>query len=163
MAKRSSGVVLIVTLLAWSVNLPAIACPAMNSWAAVMMQAGTSPAPEPEPSPSRHSCCPAQKVTRTQTQPADRNCTFHAKPGPGCCSVTSNPVSTPLPQIVTKPNLLEILLRLRQRFHSRHDRSASTPVHSQRVTTRYSSVLLICSSSLNLPPRHLPRPNSVYA
>lgn len=107
MAKRSSGVVLIVTLLAWSVNLPAIACPAMNSWAAVMMQAGTSPAPEPEPSPSRHSCCPAQKVTRTQTQPADRNCTFHAKPGPGCCSVTSNPVSTPLPQIVTKPNLLK--------------------------------------------------------
>ena len=109
MAKRSSGVVLIVTLLAWSVNLPALACPAMNSRAAVMAQAGASPAPKPEPSPLPHSCCPAQKVSRSAAQPLHRNCALHANSDANCCSVAANPLGTPLPQILTKPDLLKFL------------------------------------------------------
>lgn len=108
MVRRSFGVALIVTLLVWSVNLQAIACPALNSRATLMAQAAASPASKTEPSPSRHNCCPAQKVSSATVQ-LDRHCLLHAKSTLGCCSVTSNPQAARLPQILTRPNLEKLL------------------------------------------------------
>ena len=109
MAKRSFGVVLIATLLVWSVNLPAIACTAMNSRAAVMVRAGASPAPKPEPSSSHHSCCPVRKISSAPAHPADHNCSFHGKHNANCCSISSNPQAAQLPQILTKSDVLKSL------------------------------------------------------
>ena len=89
MAKRSIGVILNVTLLAWSVNLLFVACSGPNSRAAVLVSAGASPAAKPEPSPSRHNCCPRKSVHATQVSfsPAEF-CPLLAPPAMNCCGAT---------------------------------------------------------------------------
>jgi len=87
MARRSLGVVLIVTLLGWTVNQP-LECQGRHSRAAVMVPAGASPANQPEPSPTPHSCCPRERSrsspARSQFPPCHRPASSH----PDCCSFT---------------------------------------------------------------------------
>ena len=90
-SRRSLGVVLIVALLTWSVSQRAIACPGMQSRAAVVAPAGSPPAPKPEPSPSRHNCCPLESKHFVQPQsPSLFDCGLHAKPDLSCCSMTND-------------------------------------------------------------------------
>jgi len=96
--------VLIVTLLGWSVNQPAIACSGMNSRAAVVVQAGASPAPIPEPSPSRHFCCPAEHFHPAVAQPSpfsDSSSGF--TPDLRCCTVSQDSQGMPSLRISVPP------------------------------------------------------------
>ena len=94
MARRSLGVVLIVTLLGWtvSVNQPLHACTGSHSRAvAVVAPAGTPPALKPEPSPSRHSCCPSESHKLPATQTPHHPCQASSpqfSSGHSCCSLT---------------------------------------------------------------------------
>jgi len=91
-SRRSLGVVLIVALLAWSVNQRVIACTGVQSRAAVVVPAGTPPAPKPEPSPSRHNCCPLESKHSGAAQPSlPPDCQLHAKLDVSCCSIANNP------------------------------------------------------------------------
>jgi hypothetical protein len=88
------GVVLIVALLAWSVNQRVIACTGLQSRAAVVVPAGSPPAPKPEPSPSRHNCCPLETNHTEKTQPSSLpDCKIHASLDSSCCSIAKNPAS----------------------------------------------------------------------
>ena len=94
-SRRSTGVILIVSLLAWSVNLRVLACSGIPSRAAVVAQAGTLPAPQPEPSPSRHNCCPKEPKEGKDSRPAQPSssskCALHASIDFSCCSLAANP------------------------------------------------------------------------
>ena len=93
-SRRSSGVVLIVALLAWSVNQRVIACAGLQSRAAVVVPAGSPPAPKPEPSPSRHNCCPLESRHSEKSQPSSLpDGKLRAGLDVRCCSITRNPAS----------------------------------------------------------------------
>ena len=93
-SRRSSGVVLIVALFAWSVNLRVIACAGLPSRAAVVVPEGSPPAPKPEPSPSHHNCCPLEskhsKKGQSFSLPDGK---LHASLDLSCCSIAKNPAS----------------------------------------------------------------------
>lgn len=88
-ARRSTGVVLIVALLGWTVNRP-MWCQSQHSRAASVVPAGASPAYKPEPSPSRHTCCPHGNASAVNSEdPASAICVHdHASRTPDCCSVS---------------------------------------------------------------------------
>jgi hypothetical protein len=88
MARRSSGVVLIVALLSWTVNQLNLECQGQHSRAAVVVLAGASPAYQPEPSPTRHSCCPRERRPVTPPSPNPSPCHRHSSPSRNCCSIT---------------------------------------------------------------------------
>ena len=89
--RRSTGVVLIVALLAWSVNQRVMACPGLLSRAAVVAPAGSPPAPKPEPSASRHNCCPLEKKHLKAAQPSSHSeCKMHEKMDLSCCSIAGH-------------------------------------------------------------------------
>jgi|HubBroStandDraft_4_1064222.scaffolds.fasta_scaffold716709_1 hypothetical protein len=93
MARRSLGVVLIVTLLGWtvSVNQPLHACTGSHSRAVAVALAGTPPALKPEPSPSRHSCCPSESHKLPAIQTPHHQCqasSLQFSSGHSCCSLT---------------------------------------------------------------------------
>ncbi|HEV2103890.1 MAG TPA: hypothetical protein VGR58_14025 [Candidatus Acidoferrum sp.] len=93
-SRRSTGVVLIVALLAWSVNQQVLACAGLPSRAAVVAPAGSPPAPKPEPSPSRHNCCPLESKQAEKAQPSSLpDCKIHASLDLSCCSIAKNPAS----------------------------------------------------------------------
>jgi hypothetical protein len=103
MARRSLGVVLIVTLLGWSVNQPATACRGMRPRAAAVLQAGASPA-SPEPSLTRHICSPGKKSQTAVTQPFPlSNCSIGPTPVRRCCTVSENLQGLPSPRRSVKP------------------------------------------------------------
>ena len=86
MARRSLGVVLIVTLLGWTVNQPALGCQRAYSRAAVVVLAGASPAYQPEPSPSRHNCCPHEGEPAASAEPASAaRCSSRVSVTRECC------------------------------------------------------------------------------
>lgn len=88
------GVVLIVALLAWSVNQRVLACAGLQSRAAVVAPAGSPPAPKPEPSPSRHNCCPLESKHAEKARPSSLpDCKIHASLDLSCCSIAKNPAS----------------------------------------------------------------------
>jgi hypothetical protein len=96
MDRRSLSLILVVSLLAWSVNLPAVACPGMNLRAAAMVRAGASPADQPEPSPSRHNCCPDRKDSTPALHSGTQTpCSLHSSPDMSCCTVRSNSFVVP--------------------------------------------------------------------
>ena len=93
-SRRSTGVVLIVALLAWSVNQRVLACAGLPSRAAVVAPAGSPPAPKPEPSPSRHDCCPLEPKHAEKARPSSLpDCKIHASLDLSCCSIANNPAS----------------------------------------------------------------------
>jgi len=93
MARRSLGVVLIVTLLGWtvSVNQPLHACTGSHSRAVAVAPAGTPPALKPEPSPSRHGCCPSESHKLPATKTPHQQCQVSSpqfSSGHSCCYLT---------------------------------------------------------------------------
>ena len=103
MARRSLGVVLIVTLLGWSVNQPATACIGMRPRAAAVVQAGASPA-FPEPSLTRHICCPGKKPQTASTQPSPvSNCSIRPTSDRRCGTVSHDSQGLPSPHSSVKP------------------------------------------------------------
>ena len=101
MARRSLGVVLIVALLGWTVNWPIFGCKSQYSRAAVVVQAGASPAYQPEPSPTCHNCCPQVNSKSPSTaQPSFHKCLLYLSVHPGCCSVSKETESGLPPKAV---------------------------------------------------------------
>ena len=132
MARRSLGVVLIVTLLGWAVsfNQPLLACTGMNSRAAVGVPAGASPAHKPEPSPSHHSCCPPEGTSSTQAQPSvSPICPLHRSRNRNCCSVSGNSTELALLPPAPRPQLAKFFVTAAATFLP--DALPSTrPVHA---------------------------------
>jgi len=112
------GVVLIVGLLAWTVNLRVLACSGIPSRAAVVAQAGTPPAAKPEPSPSRHNCCPKEAKDSRQAQPSSfPKCVAHANVDFSCCSLAATPQSRPPLQKSSRAQLSNLSAEI-VRLHS---------------------------------------------
>ena len=110
MARRSLGVVLIVTLLGWSVNQPATACSGMRRRAAAVVQAGASPA-SPEPSLTRHICCPGKKSQTPVTQPSPlSNCSLRPIPDHRCCVVSQDSQGRPSPRSSVKSPVAKVFV-----------------------------------------------------
>jgi hypothetical protein len=111
MARRSSGVVLIVALLGWTVNRPHMECESQHSRAAVVVQAGASPAYQPEPSPTRHSCCPREshqpEAQSTTDFPA---CHHQFASNASCCSVKKDGQQGLPPTVVREPSSAKFAL-----------------------------------------------------
>ena len=104
MARRSLGVVLIVTLLGWTVNQPTSGCQSAHSRAAVVVLAGASPAHQPEPSPSRHNCCPHESEPAKEPASA-MHCSSRISLIHQCCTVSSD-IGRDLPPGIAKHSLL---------------------------------------------------------
>ena len=129
MARRSLGVVLIVTLLGWSVNQPATACAGMRPRAAAVVQAGASPA-SPEPSLTRHICCPGKKSQTAVAQPSPlSNCSLRPTPDLRCCTVSQDSQGMLSPRSSMKPPVTKIFV-LASNALSASPRSASRTLFS---------------------------------
>jgi len=93
---------LIVALLGWTVNQPIMGCEGQHSRAAVVLQAGASPAYQPEPSPTRHSCCPREsKPTGALPSSQHPACPHQFDAHQDCCSLT-NETHSGLPPVFVK-------------------------------------------------------------
>ena len=127
MARRSLGVVLIVTLLGWSVNQPATACTGMRPRAAAVVQAGASPA-SPEPSLTRHICCPGKKSQTAVSQPSPlSNCSIRPTPDRRYCTVSEDSQGLPSPRRSVKPPTAKMFVLIPNAL-SPSPRSASRPL-----------------------------------
>jgi len=109
MARRSLVVALIVTLLGWSVNQPAIACSGMRPRAAAVVQAGASPA-SPEPSLTRHICCPGKKSQAAVTQHSPSNCSIRPIADHRCCTVSQDSQGMPSPRNLVNPPVAKLFV-----------------------------------------------------
>ena len=142
MARRPLGVVLIVTLLGWtvSVNQPLSACTGLHSRAAAVVPAGTPPALKPEPSPSHHNCCPpaSQKI---QAEDAVTHCPFslQASANHDCCKVSHSVPVSRRHYVSLTPRTFVLLLML-----------------APQVSVLHPSASCACARSPSLPPPDVP-------
>ena len=127
MARRSLGVVLIVTLLGWSVNQPATACTGMRPRAAAVVQAGASPA-SPEPSRTRHICCPGKKSQTAVIHPSPlSNCSRRPHPDRRCCTVSEDSRGLPSPRRSVKPPTAKMFVLIPNALSPRLRSASRTP------------------------------------
>ena len=111
MARRSFGVVLIVALLGWTVNRPNMGCESQHSRAAVVVQAGASPAYQPEPSPTRHSCCPRESHQPEALPTTEFSACHHPfASNASCCSVSKDGQRGLPPTVVKHTSFTKFLL-----------------------------------------------------